>query len=1008
MSDFKARTGADSEEASAFSFRQLIDEFQSAWEAALRGTVPPDLETFVGRLTTTDHQDQLRDQLIEIENRYRRLFPESRSTRTSAPIETVLIEPNDSNDSAAPRVDVHRSFAETIDPNCQEMGRGEMGATTDGLTSLEDRSHQPAIGETVPPVESDRTTDFSIDAAALVSEPATRSRTARGYPTVPGYEILGELGRGGMGVVYRAKQLGLNRHVALKMILSGAHAAPQQLVRFRAEGEAVAQLQHSNIVQIYDVGELDGLPFFSLEFVGGGALDQLIKEKPLIPHQAASIVDTIARAMHYAHQRNIVHRDLKPANILLTPDGQPKITDFGLVKRLEDEASQTRTGTVMGTPSYMAPEQARGDKEVGPLADVYALGSILYCLLTGRPPFMAASAIDTVMQVLKEEPVPPRRLQPKIPVDLDTVCLKCLQKEPSKRYASALELAEDLRRFLAGAPILARPIATPQRVWRWCRRNPRIAIPSALAMVLLLVLLIGGWAGAAVIYQKSVAETKAKKEAEQHARVARQKTDEVILQKQEVDKQKDIVEKKKVEVEQALDVANQQRNLALDTLGSLIVRVQPLLQDTPKMQQLRQELLDVALTGLSKVAERSDGVQDSSVLMASARRRMGELFLELGHTERATLEFKRCHQIVTQLAEAGTLPNPNANLATSYENLGLAARASGELNEALEHLKTALDHRRAYYEESQKSLRAMDDLAKTLGRIGATYVSLGQNAEALRYYSESMQLREDDAERSPNEDRPQQELAGALSAVGQLHLKLGDSDKAVSFLEEAIERLRGVANRHQEDRSAQWNLYLFEMQLASLKLMLNRPEEALGKFQEVNSSLNRLRTADPDNSQLTMHLSQSFYGLGIIQEELGEKEEARTAFAESLRLRRQLVEDDEANVGKRTALMLSLARSGEIKEAATGAEKIELGARDAAALYSAATVYAVCAGKLAAEPALADAGSNAAEEYASKAVIALRAASERGFQLSQEQLLDPDLRSLRGRPDFEALFARGQ
>ncbi|HMF16932.1 MAG TPA: tetratricopeptide repeat protein [Gemmataceae bacterium] len=305
---------------------------------------------------------------------------------------------------------------------------------------------------------------------------------------VPGYEIVGELGRGGMGVVYKARQIGLNRWVALKMVLAAAHASQHQLDRFLTEAKAVAGLQHPNIVQIYENGEHDGLPFFSLEFVGGGSLDAKVHRKPQPPREAAHTVETLAEAMHYAHEHGVIHRDLKPANILLTVDGIPKITDFGLAKRLAEDTGQTKSGTLMGTPNYMAPEQARGEvQDVGPLADVYTLGAILYELLTGRPPFQGATVLETVKQVTNDEPLSPTRLQPHVPRDLETICLKCLQKDMGKRYGSARLLADDLRRFLSDEPILARPVSNWERLARWCRRNPRVATLSACVAVLLLV-----------------------------------------------------------------------------------------------------------------------------------------------------------------------------------------------------------------------------------------------------------------------------------------------------------------------------------------------------------------------------------------------------------------------------------------------------------------------------------------------------------------------------------------
>jgi WD40 repeat protein/tRNA A-37 threonylcarbamoyl transferase component Bud32 len=307
-----------------------------------------------------------------------------------------------------------------------------------------------------------------------------------GRVVVPGYEIISELGRGGMGVVYKARQTKLGRAVALKMILSGVHAGEADLARFRTEAEAVARLQHSNIVQIFEVGDHDGLPFFSLEFCGGGSLEKKLTGTLLPPREAAALVEHLARAMHAAHQKGIVHRDLKPANVLLAEDGTPKITDFGLAKKL-DEAGQTATGSIMGTPSYMAPEQAGGTSGlIGPAADVYALGAILYECLTGRPPFKAATAMDTLIQVVADDPVPPRTLNAQMPRDLETVCLKCLQKEPHKRYAGAEDLANDLRRFLSGEPITARPVGVPERLAKWVRRRPAAAALLAVSAVAVL------------------------------------------------------------------------------------------------------------------------------------------------------------------------------------------------------------------------------------------------------------------------------------------------------------------------------------------------------------------------------------------------------------------------------------------------------------------------------------------------------------------------------------------
>ncbi len=312
-------------------------------------------------------------------------------------------------------------------------------------------------------------------------------------PSVPGYEILGELGRGGMGVVYQARHLGLKRLVALKMVLAGPYATAAELRRFRAEAEAVARLQHANIVQIYEVGEHQGRPYLALEYVSGGSLADQVAAGAPAPRAAAEQVEALARAMHWAHLRGVVHRDIKPANVLLTAHGTPKITDFGAAKRLDQTARYTRSGHVVGTPSYMAPEQARGEVgEVGPASDVYALGAVLYELLTGRPPFVGATPVETMVQVVHADPVPPRRVRPQVPRDLETVCLKCLRKPWRQRYADARALADDLRRFLDGAAVKARPQGAWERGWHWARRRPAAATLLACTVVAALGLLAAG------------------------------------------------------------------------------------------------------------------------------------------------------------------------------------------------------------------------------------------------------------------------------------------------------------------------------------------------------------------------------------------------------------------------------------------------------------------------------------------------------------------------------------
>ena len=346
-------------------------------------------------------------------------------------------------------------------------------------------------------IKDDSLTGFTMKASNLVNpDNGPRSPTTSFMGTTAArYEIQEEIGRGGMGVVYRALQVDLKRLVALKMILAGSHAGANTQARFRTEAKAIARLQHPNIVQIYEVGEQDGCLFLALEFVDGVSLEKKFAGRSVPAAEAAQLVQTLARAIHAAHQHGIIHRDLKPSNVLLTGAGVPKITDFGLAKLLDAREGHTPSDAFLGTPSYMAPEQASSSTDaIGPGADVYSLGTILYELLTGWPPFVGSSPMETVLHVLHNEPVPPSRLQPKTPRDLDTICLKCLQKEPQRRYASANDLADDLGRFLAHEPIQARPVTAAERLLKWTRRRPAIAALVLVSLAAVLSLAAGlGW-----------------------------------------------------------------------------------------------------------------------------------------------------------------------------------------------------------------------------------------------------------------------------------------------------------------------------------------------------------------------------------------------------------------------------------------------------------------------------------------------------------------------------------
>ncbi|MFI5460210.1 MAG: WD40 repeat domain-containing serine/threonine protein kinase, partial [Isosphaerales bacterium] len=405
------------------------------------------------------------------------------------------------------------------------------------------------------------------------------------------YEITREIARGGMGVVFRARQVSLNRTVALKMILAGQLANETDVKRFYTEAEAAANLDHPGIVPIFEVGQHEGQHYFSMGFVEGQSLSQRLAEGPLPSREAAELIRRASEAIEYAHQRGVIHRDLKPANILLDANGNPRITDFGLAKKVQGDSGLTGSGQIMGTPSYMPPEQAGGRRgDVGPAADVYALGATLYALVTGRPPFQAATAMDTVIQVISDEPVPPRRLNASIPRDLETICLKCLEKEPGKRYPSAAALADDLGRYLEGEPIVARPVTRVERAVKWAWRRPAIA--GRLGLVAIVTALgLGGvlWQWRAAVRARNVADQESRN-AKDQANLAERRRVEAEARRQEA--------------EQARAKEREQTELAKQRLQDT-VKAQA--KEKKQTQLAEQRLYDVRMNLVQRYWEDSNG-----------------------------------------------------------------------------------------------------------------------------------------------------------------------------------------------------------------------------------------------------------------------------------------------------------------------------------------------------------------------------------------------------------------
>jgi serine/threonine protein kinase/tetratricopeptide (TPR) repeat protein len=623
---------------------------------------------------------------------------------------------------------------------------------------------------------------------------------------VPGYAFEQVLGRGGMGVVYRARHLALKRTVAIKMVLAGGHAGPHELARFRIEAEAVARLQHPNIVQIHEVGDAGGHPYFALEFVEGGTLAGRLARGPMPPREAAALVELLARAMHLAHSRNVIHRDLKPANILLTADGTPKITDFGLARQLDADSGETQAGAVMGTPSYMAPEQASGYAHLaGPAADVYALGAILYACLTGQPPFKGKTAVETLDLVRSAEPLAPSRLTAGVPLDLETIGLKCLRKQPEERYASAAELADELARFQRGVPILARPVGPIERGVRWCRRNPLVTGLIAATAVALI-------AGTGVSVGMAVVATERADKIESINKALGRANEEKSLAAADA-------------IEQAR-IADEQSQLAYQTLESVIFDVQKKLVDVPNAQRVRGDLLQTALAGLERLSAklRAEKRVDRSTAVATLN--LAEVFRQVsGETASNTrasanqLYDRAVASFETLLAAAPDDPVAQADLAEACvlfcinlartDDVGLnntpevvAAQKDRPLLARAKQLgRRAVELRRRLLAAAPDDREATYQLARALTEWSYEEMRSGDPITARDSFTESHRLLQSLLATGPHEVSHRFLFGRTASLLGDYYFDLvkGGYERAAPYYDESLAALEQLAAERPTD-----------------------------------------------------------------------------------------------------------------------------------------------------------------------------------------------------------------
>ncbi len=800
-------------------------------------------------------------------------------------------------------------------------------------------------------------------AGALRSvEPAGLS-VARDPPPIAGYKILGELGRGGMGVVYHARQVSLGREVALKIVLNGAHAAWSERSRFRVEAETAARLNHPNIVAIYEVGEQDDVPYVALEYVEGGSLEEALATSPLPQIEAAGLAETLARAIEHVHRHGIVHRDLKPANVLMTAEGVPKITDFGLAKWVDVRSGHTQSGAIMGTPSYMAPEQARGETRfIGPAADVYALGAILYEMVTGRPPFKGVTAQETVQQLLTEDPLPPSRLQPQVSRDLETICLSCLQKEPSRRYSGAGALADDLRRYLDRKPILARPTPWWERVVKWMRRRP------GTAMVLAVIAL-----AAAALVASSLAYS------------ARLRRERAIAQTQR----------------DAAKTAQQQSEadfrLALDAVQRFYTEVsENKLLNVPTMDPLRIELLERARDFYQRIAR--ERVDDPDVQAAWAR--AGWRLAVMVHDARSVQEgislLEQPIAIQQRLAHRyPDRPEFRSDLARSYNNLGIMHRRNNQNALGAEDWERALALRDQLVREHPDDFLYRRDLAQTRQNLGNWYSSERQWKRAEESYRLALTMLERLTREAPDAVRPR-------------------TDKPVTPFTLDSNRIR-------------YDLAFTHFNLAVLLREIGRNAEAAEGFEQALARLGRLVDEQPSRTIFRSLLAKTHYELGVLLAGNGQTARANDSWLRSRELFAALVREHPDTGVFRYNLALNLRCLSLVADATGQPREAEAARRSAREIeeklvrehsdssdyyYLAALVYLRFAAKVIPD---AMGGSPVvpttfAEECAGHALSMLNEAEKAGYFRIPEgiELLKSDdhLNSLRPRDTFRQLLAR--
>jgi serine/threonine-protein kinase len=753
-------------------------------------------------------------------------------------------------------------------------------------------------------------------------------------PSVPGYEILEELGRGGMGVVYKARQAALGRIVALKMIRSGAFAGELELARFRTEAAALAQLQHPNIVQVFEYGVHEETPYVALEYVPGGNLADYLNGSPLTPRAAAELTATLARAIAAAHDRRIIHRDLKPANILFqiaegrlpnkivdpAPAGPsvisnmqsaiPKIADFGLAKVLDSEIEQTASGTVMGTPAYMAPEQAAGHvHDLGPATDVHALGVILYEMLVGRPPFNAATVFDTLYLVRFQDAAPPRRLQPTTPNDLETICLKCLHKESARRYPHARELADDLDRYLQGEPISARPVSPLERAVKWARRRPATA-----ALVALLPLIPLGLAGGLIWQQRQNALLAAEKEAAEVARdsarreqaaaeVARNRTREVLdimtgeLAEQWLGGQSQLTEPQKRFLRQAVNyfqettgrqAASEADQLRLGRELGQLANLQRLLGEYAAADAAYQK----ALTTFTALAARFPLQPQYPEAAAEAHQQIGVLSMTLGRGDDAAKHFQEALTLSEALLRGQPgAPSHRVRIGQSHVNLGNSHVVAGRVQEALRHFNAALSEYEVLLRDHPGDLEYQHKRGQALINSGYLLHQIGQAPEAVRRLKTAVGDYHAVIAAHPDVPKYRQELGTALTNLGSALLAAGQVEEGGKYRIAAVEEYEALVRNQPAVPQYRQELARALLNLGIIEKTRGQMDEAIRRYQTALAEYENLHRAYPKIPAYRRELAGVHNNLGNLYMDLRRFDDAARHFQASLHHKETLVRE---------------------------------------------------------------------------------------------------------------------